>query len=187
MNRRIAGIFGTWRAPPDSPIYRAATEIGKVAARYNFSVLTGAYSGIMEAAVRGAREEGGQTIGYSWTKLDGVLSTNDYLDRVVPFTTAEQRMARLVGDADICVFFPGRTGTIAELALATELRAKDEKSAPLVLFGEFWVGFFSWLEQSNNALGFSTDASAPELYTIVRDANDFERYLGRYEHLWHQQ
>lgn len=182
---RLVGIFGTWRAPPESHIYRLAMEFGRIAARQRFGVVTGAYSGIMEAAVRGAREEGGRTLGYSWTKLDDQLAPNDFLDRVVPFPSAEQRIARLVGDADICVFFPGRTGTAAELALAAELRAKGEKPVPLVLVGDFWTGFFSWLNKSNSALGLSADASAPELYDVVGDAGDFERYLEKHEHHWH--
>lgn len=187
MNEPAVGVFGTWRAPPDSSLYRTAVEIGKVAARRGLVVMTGAYSGIMEAAVCGAKEVGGRTIGYSWSKLDGELAPNDFLDRVIPFEAAEQRMARLVGDADICVFFPGRTGTVAELALATELRAKGEKSVPLVLVGDFWAGFFSWLKNSNHALEFSVDTSIPELYTTVGNADDFARYLETHEHHWHKQ
>lgn len=184
-NLRLIGIFGTWRAPSESHIYRQAMEFGRIAARRGFGVMTGAYSGIMEAGVRGARAESGRTLGYSWTKLDDQLAQNDFMDRVIPFPSAEQRIARLVGDADICVFFPGRTGTVAELALATELRAKGEKRVPLVLVGDFWTGFFSWLEMSNNALGLSADASPPEFYHVVADADDFERYLEKHEHNWH--
>jgi uncharacterized protein (TIGR00725 family) len=186
MNGPIVGVFGTWRASPSSTIYHAAMDIGRVAARHNFTVLTGGYSGIMEAAVRGAREDGGRTVGYSWGKLDNELAPNDFLDQIVAFTSAEQRMARLVGDSDICVFFPGRTGTVAELALATELRAKGEKPTPLVLVGDFWGSFFSWLENSNSALGYPPDPAIPVLHTTVSGAGEFERYLEAHEHHWNK-
>lgn len=186
--KRVIGIYGTWRASEDSAIYQSAMKIGGIAARRGFNVLTGAYSGIMEAAPRGAKGAGGATVGYSWNKLDHELTPNVFLDSILAFSAAEQRMARLVGDADVCVFFPGRTGTAAELALATELRAKQEKVLPLVLVGEFWVGFFSWLEQTNKALGLPADpSSTPELFTIVGGADDFNRFLERHEHHWHKQ
>jgi len=187
MKERVVGVFGTWRAPPDSSIYLAAMEFGELAAKRGFVVMTGSYSGIMEAAVRGARKADGRTLGYSWDKLDDELAPNEFLDQVIVCPSAEQRMAHLVGNADVCVFFPGRTGTAAELALATELRAKGEKVVPLVLVGDFWTGFFSWLESSNKALGLSADTSSPELYTTVGNASDFEQFLQRHEHYWNKQ
>lgn len=185
----IIGIYGTWRASRNSAIYQCAMEIGRIAARRGFSVLTGAYSGIMEAAPRGAKELGGTAIGYSWSKLDPELDTNVFLDRVVAFSAIEQRMARIVADADICVFFPGRTGTVAELALATEMRAKGEKNFPLVLVGDYWGGFFSWLERSNSTLELPTDApgSEEQLYVRINDADDFNRFLDKHEHSWNKQ
>jgi uncharacterized protein (TIGR00725 family) len=185
--KQIIGVYGTWRATEDSAIYQSAMEIGRAAARRGFAVLTGAYTGIMEAAPRGAKEAGGAALGYSWNKLDNELAPNIFLDSIVAFSSAEQRMARLVGDADVCVFFPGRTGTVAELALATEMRAKGEKLLPLVLVGEFWCGFFSWLEQSNNALGLPADASGSSgLYIMINSASDFDHFLDEHENLWNK-
>lgn len=187
VGKPTVGVFGTWRASPDSSLYLAAVEMGRAAAHHGFIVMTGAYSGIMEAAVRGAREVGGETVGYSWTKLDDELTPNGYLDTCIRFELAELRLAQLVGDSDICIFFPGRTGTVAELALATELRAKGEKSTPLVLVGDFWSGFFNWMESSNGNLDFSVDPNFVDLYTIVRDAEGFEQYLRTYEYSWRKQ
>ncbi|MGQ0698801.1 MAG: LOG family protein [Panacagrimonas sp.] len=188
MNRPVVGVFGTWRAPNDSPMYRAAMDIGRICARWNLPVLTGAYTGIMEAACRGAKNLGGRTTGYAWKELDGQLSPNPYLDQVVFFERAAERIARLVDDADICIFFPGRTGTIAELALATELRSKGVKSFPLVLVGANWKGFFTWLDSSNGGLPLPADPSGADfpLYAIVDDASRFEQFLINHEYLWHQ-
>ncbi len=181
------GVYGTWRATEDSPIYQLARDIGKSAARAGFSVLTGAYSGVMEAAPRGAKDIGGTSIGYSWSGLDNELSPNPFLDTIIPFARIEDRMARVVGDANICVFFPGRTGTVAELAIATEMRAKGTKVVPIVLIGGFWKCFFEWLDQTNGALEFSADAPSPnELFVIVEDALGFNQFLEKYEYHWNK-
>jgi len=179
----LIGVYGTWRVQEDSPMYRLAMEIGRVAAQRGFIVLSGAYSGIMEAAPRGAQQAGGMTVGYSWSKLNNELTPNPFLDRVVVFSTIEQRMARIVGDPDICVFFPGRTGTAAELALATEMRAKGVKTLPLVIMGDYWGGFFSWLKESNAALDLPSDGhDSTELYVRVNSADEFVIFLETYEH-----
>lgn len=183
----IVGVYGTWRATEDSAIYRLAMEIGKAAALHDFRVLTGAYSGVMEAAPRGAKQVGGKSIGYSWTGLDSELKPNAFLDTVVPFADIEQRMARTVGDANICVFFPGRTGTVAELAIATEMRAKGQKTLPLVLVGRFWKSFFAWLELTSNALEFPADPSeTTELFVIIDDVHGFNQFLEQHEHHWNK-
>jgi uncharacterized protein (TIGR00725 family) len=180
------GFYGTWRAPINSDIYQLAEEIGAIAARRGHVVLTGAYSGIMEAAPKGARQVGGRTSGYAWSALESLLTPNAFLDEVITFSALEDRLARVVADADVCVFFPGRTGTIAELALATEMRAKGEMHFPLVLIGEFWESFFEWLERSNTALGFPSDSmSAGELRVRIDTAEQFDQFLRKYEHHWY--
>lgn len=178
----VVGVFGTWRAPEDSLLYRQAWDVGRVAATAGGTVLTGAYSGIMEAAVRGAKEAGGKTLGYSWKELDAELSPNGYLDSLECFDSAAARLARLMEDSDVCVFFPGRTGTVAELALAVELRSKGRKRSPLVLWGDHWHCFFDFLHRANGNLDFPSDVSAPELYVTIHNPEGLRRYLDRYEY-----
>ncbi len=172
------GVFGTWRAPVGSDIYCQAEEIGKISAEYGFRVLTGGYSGVMEAAPRGSKSIGGQTLGYTWAGLDGELEANAFLDEVEHFDSVIERVARLVEDSDICVFFPGRTGSVAELALATEARAKGELIYPLVLIGEYWQSFFSWLNGSNNNLDLPADVDEKTIvYQVLNSPNKFKLFL----------
>lgn len=172
------GVFGTWRAAAGSNIYCQAEEIGKISAEYGFRILTGGYSGVMEAAPKGAKSVGGQTLGYTWAGLDGDLEANVFLDEVRHFDRIIERVACLIEDSDICVFFPGRTGSVAELALATEARAKGELRSPLVLVGEYWQSFFSWLDKSNQKLGLATDSEDEErIYHILKQPNEFEVFL----------
>lgn len=172
------GVFGTWRAPIDSEIYRQAEEIGRISTEYGYRVLTGGYSGVMEAAPRGAKSIGGQTLGYTWVGLDGELEANAFLDKVIHFDSVVERAARLVKDSDICVFFPGRTGSVAELALATEARAKGELTCPLILIGEYWQSFFSWLNESNMNLGLPADTEERSTsYQVLKHPSQFKVIL----------
>jgi len=179
------GVFGTWRAKDGSELYQQAESIGKFSAEKNFCVLTGGYTGVMEAAPRGAKKADGKTIGYTWKGLDGELEANPFLDKVIHFDNVAERVSRLVNDSDICVFFPGRTGTVAELALATEARAKGELLCPLVLMGEYWEGFFNWLNGTNDNLNLPADTEEKaSLYQIINHPNQFKKIIANYEYTW---
>ncbi|MDP1973041.1 MAG: TIGR00730 family Rossman fold protein, partial [Sediminibacterium sp.] len=56
-------VFGSARFKEDHPYYKAAEDIGKHIAELGFTTITGGGPGIMEAANRGAFENGGQSVG----------------------------------------------------------------------------------------------------------------------------
>ena len=56
-------VYGSARVEEDHPYYKLARELSQALAREGFSVLTGGGAGIMEAANRGAKEGGGNSIG----------------------------------------------------------------------------------------------------------------------------
>jgi len=175
---KTVGIFGTWRAQPGSQIYDQADEIGMLCGSHGFRVLTGAYSGVMEAAPRGAKSAGGQTTGYTWAGLDGELEANEFLDDVEHFESLVMRAARLIRDSDICVFFPGRTGTVAELALATEARAKGEMACPIILIGNYWENYFEWLNGANKNLELPSDKEeGHQIYQVINQPALFTEVL----------
>jgi len=172
------GVFGTWRAPADSSIYKQAHTVGALAAKHGFGTVTGGYTGVMEAASRGAREGNGKTVGYTWAGLDGELEPNRFLDETHHFESIAERVGGLLTAADICVFFPGRTGTISELALATEVRSKGELDYPLILIGAHWRSFFLWLEKANCELSLQADTEKkPAVYRILDHAEQLDEIL----------
>src|ERR1700676_2148522 len=56
-------VFGSARFKENNPYYGIAREFGKRIAKTGFTVMTGGGPGIMEAANRGAFENGGKSVG----------------------------------------------------------------------------------------------------------------------------
>ncbi len=57
------GVIGSWEENLDKEIYKLAEEIGKLVAKRGGTLFTGGSTGVMEAAMRGARSENGLTVG----------------------------------------------------------------------------------------------------------------------------
>src|ERR1044071_3588588 len=75
-------VFGSARIKPDDPYYELARKMGAAIARLGFTVMTGGGPGIMEAANRGAKEEGGRSGGCN-IELPFEQGANEYLDSCV--------------------------------------------------------------------------------------------------------
>jgi len=56
-------IFGSARTKPDHPYYQLAVDIAKRCTEEGFGVITGGGPGIMEAGNKGARLNGGASVG----------------------------------------------------------------------------------------------------------------------------
>ena len=72
-------IFGSARFEEDNEYYHQAREMGARVAKAGFNVVTGGGPGVMEAASRGAKDVGGQTIGIN-IELPFEQKPNPFLD-----------------------------------------------------------------------------------------------------------
>ncbi len=93
-----------------------AYEAGKYIAENGGVVVCGGMGGIMEGAARGAREGGGLTIGILPT--DKKEDANEFIDIVIPTGFGEARNLMVVRSADAVIAFPGKYGTLTEMAFA---------------------------------------------------------------------
>jgi uncharacterized protein (TIGR00730 family) len=132
-------IFGSARVPRTDPAYRAARETGKLFAEEGWAVITGGGPGVMEAANRGAKEGGGQSIGFN-IELPHEQSPNPYLDISVTFRHFYARKVCFVKPAEGFVIFPGGFGTLDELFEALTLIQTDKVlDFPVVLYdSQYW-------------------------------------------------
>jgi uncharacterized protein (TIGR00725 family) len=107
-------VVGPGEASPDE--IEAAERVGRELARRGAVVVCGGLGGVMEAACRGAKEEGGTTLGI----LPGVdrAAANPHVDVAVATGLGEARNALVVRAADALIAVGGAYGTLSEIALA---------------------------------------------------------------------
>ena len=141
-------VFGSARFREDHPYYALARSVGQMLARLGFTVMTGGGPGIMEAANRGAKDEGGMSVGCNIV-LAREQKINAYLDRWVTFRYFFVRKVMLVKYSYAFVVMPGGIGTMDELFEAvTLIQTKKIKSFPVVLIGrEYWQPLVDFLDE----------------------------------------
>jgi uncharacterized protein (TIGR00725 family) len=93
-----------------------AHAAGRRLAELGAIVVTGGRGGVMEAACRGAKEGGGQTVGI----LPGFdrSDANDFVDVALPTGLGELRNGLVARAAQAVVAVGGAWGTLAEIAFA---------------------------------------------------------------------
>jgi len=91
-----------------------ALEVGRLIARSGAVIVCGGLGGVMEAASRGAREEGGLVIGI----LPGgsVADANPWVDIPIATGLGYTRNALVVMNADAVIAVDGEYGTLSEIA-----------------------------------------------------------------------
>jgi len=149
MRREPTGVavFGSSEPVPGDALYERGRRLGRLLAEAGFSVVSGGYGGVMEAASRGAREAGGTTIGvtcaiFSWRR------PNEYLGQVVETADLFERTRALVQRSEGFVVLPGKAGTLAELSLLWALhRAGCLGGRPVLLLGARWTTLLNHLSK----------------------------------------
>lgn len=103
--------------------YEVARHLGALIAKEGWILLNGGRaSGIMEASARGAKENGGLTIGI--LPGDNPEWASEYIDIPILTGIGFARNYINVLTSEVVVALPGRTGTISEIALALNIGKK---------------------------------------------------------------
>ena len=144
-------IFGSARLPQNSPYYLLAEEIAKKITDLGFGIITGGGPGIMEAANKGAKENGGKSIGLN-IELPFEQSFNPYIDKQysIEFDYFFVRKLMCVKYAQGFIIMPGGIGTLDELFEAlTLIQTHKIGRFPIILVGsEFWKGLLDWMKNT---------------------------------------
>jgi len=129
-------VFGSARFKEDHQYYICAREFGKRIAEIGFTTMTGGGPGIMEAANRGAFENGGMSVGCN-IKLPFEQSANKYLHKEMTFEYFFTRKTMLVKYSYAFIIMPGGFGTLDEFfETLTLIQTKTITGFPVVLFGK---------------------------------------------------
>lgn len=129
-------VFGSARFKEGHPYYQQAYEIGKRIAQSGVTVMTGGGPGIMEAANRGAYENGGLSVGCK-IELPFEQDANPYMHKSVTFRYFFVRKVLLVKYSIAFIVMPGGFGTMDEFwETLTLIQTNIISDFPVVVFGK---------------------------------------------------
>jgi uncharacterized protein (TIGR00730 family) len=145
--KNAVSIFGSARTHPDAKEYKDAEITARLLVKNGYAVITGAGAGIMEAANKGAREAGGESVGLN-IMIPTVQKPNPFATRIIQFKYFFVRKVMFVKYAKAFIVFPGGYGTLDELFEAiTLIQTSRIDRFPVVLVGkDFWKGLVKWVE-----------------------------------------
>ena len=147
-NQVIVGVMGGGRA--SAPDVQAAYELGTLIAAQGWILLNGGRNaGIMDASAKGARDQGGITVGI--LPDDSIRRVSEHIQIPIVTGMGDARNNINVLTSDVVVACPGGAGTISEIALAL----KNEKRVILFNFdpGAVFEGYRSkgWMFEAETA------------------------------------
>ncbi len=136
-SERIVTIFGGAKCQECDAEYQQAHRVGELLAAEGFTICTGGYLGVMEAASRGARENGGRVLGIVMNQFKS--EPNRYLTDKVATPHFYERLQRLITRSVGFVAIRGGMGTVTELSLVwNKIQTRVIEPRPLVLLGDCW-------------------------------------------------
>jgi len=126
-NRTRVAVIGGSR--PGRTALDQAFEVGKLLARRGAVLVCGGLGGVMEAAARGARSEGGLAIGI--LPGAGPAEANPCIDIPIATGLGYTRNSLVVMNADAVIAVDGEYGTLSEIAYG-------------LIYGKKVVGLGTW-------------------------------------------
>ncbi|MGB2867361.1 MAG: TIGR00730 family Rossman fold protein [Bacteroidota bacterium] len=147
--KSLVTIFGSARVRPGSKYYEMAVQVATELVKHGFNVLTGGGPGIMEAGNKGAKKQGGASVGANIV-LPHEQGSNAFVDkdRSLYFNHFFVRKVMFVKYAHGFVVLPGGFGTLDEFFEAiTLIQTNKTKPFPVILMGvEYWQGLVDWIK-----------------------------------------
>jgi len=136
-SERIVTIFGGSKCRESDQAYAQALRAGELLADAGFTICTGGYSGVMEAASRGAHQRGGRVIGITMNQF--TIEPNRYLTEKIPSEHFYERLQRLITQSVGYIALRGGMGTVTEISLVwNKMQTRVLEPRPLVLLGDCW-------------------------------------------------
>ena len=176
-------VFGSARIQPDSKYYNLAAEIAGRIVEMGFGIITGGGPGIMEAANKGAHEQGGPSVGIN-IELPFEQHDNPYVDRDknLRFNYFFARKVMFVRYSQAFVVFPGGFGTMDELFEAiTLIQTTKIEPFPIILVGtEFWSGLVAWIKEVLLDKFGNISAKDMDIFKIVDTADEVEEIIEKF-------
>lgn len=175
--KNAVSIFGSARISPSDDLYAETQEISSQLAKLGYSIISGGGPGLMEAANKGAKEAGGESVGLH-IELPMEQGANPYCTTRVDFRYFFVRKLMFIKYASAYVAMPGGFGTLDELSEALVLmQTKRIKKFPIVLYkSNYWNGLIDWFKKSLISGGFAKESDL-ELMTICDTPEEVVQFI----------
>lgn len=115
--RKIIAVIGGRRT--EKALLREAEEVGRLIAGNGAVLVCGGLGGVMEAASRGAKAEGGLTVGI--LPQNDAKAVNQYIDIPIVTGLGIGRNVVIARTADALIAVGGEYGTLSEIAFALQM------------------------------------------------------------------
>ena len=173
-------IFGSARTKPENKYYQLAEEIAYKLTQEGYGVITGGGPGIMEAANKGAKRGGGNSVGLN-INLPFEQKPNDYIDRdkSIDFNYFFVRKTVFLKYSQGFIGMPGGFGTIDELFESlTLVQTNKIAEFPVVLVGkEYWEGLIDWIKKTMLHEEHNINESDLDLFKIVDTSDEAVKHI----------
>lgn len=172
LPKPCVSVFGGTRIKSKSSIYEDAYAIGSLLSQLDIGVITGGGSGVMEAALCGAVDNGGSRAGIGI----GVVGVDEgFIAECKPVmvyaSNFEIRKRFLSYYSSAFIIFQGGVGTLDEFAEVINLiKLEKIKPVPIILVGvDYWSHIIQWFE-----LAIQKDLFLPNLKKYIMITDDIE-------------
>ena len=171
--KKAATVFGSARNSLKGKYYEAAQELSARLAKDDFAIITGGGLGIMEAANKGAKEAGGDSVGLN-IKLPHEQQLNPHTTDAHQFRYFFTRKVMLAFSSDVYIYFPGGFGTLDEFfELVTLIQTGKINKIPVVLYGkEYWEPLIAFFKQSLATEFKTINPEDVDLFHLVDDIDE---------------
>jgi uncharacterized protein (TIGR00725 family) len=115
--KKIIAVVGGRRT--EKALLKEAEEVGRLIARNGAHLVCGGLGGVMEAASRGAKSEGGLTVGI--LPHNDSKDANQYIDIPIATGLGIGRNVIIARAADALIAVGGAYGTLSEIAFALQI------------------------------------------------------------------
>ncbi|MBD3347378.1 MAG: TIGR00730 family Rossman fold protein [Chitinivibrionales bacterium] len=162
-------MFGSARTKEEHEHYALTRQTARNAAKNGYGIITGGGPGIMEAANRGADDEGGTSIGLN-IQLPFEQTPNPYIKTTINFRYFFVRKVMFLKYTSAVIVLPGGFGTLDEMfETLTLVQTHKISYLPLILMGKkYWKGLFDWLTDSM----LTEDYIEPDDLNLVQMTDD---------------
>ncbi len=176
-------IFGSARTKSHHADYKKAEKIAKRLTDEGYGIITGGGPGKMEAGNKGAKENGGISIGLN-IDLPFEQTFNPYIDqdKNLFYRFFFIRKVMFVKYAQAFVVMPGGFGTLDELfEVLTLIQTKKIKRVPVILVGKnYWSGMLHWIQNTMLEEEHYINPEDMQLLPVTDDPEEVVRIINEF-------